>query len=358
MSVRILQPQDLVDLVPLDEALSAIREAFRDFGAESILNAPRRRVHTSEGLRISAHQGIAPSSGVGGILTHAEFVNAGKSRQNLHRGQPVCVISNIAGELRGIIIGAIGFSGFPQASTGVRTAATTAVGTDLLANPGPLHVGIFGSGKQAFYHVLLLAQARELASLTIYSPTPENRDRFRSAIANEIGCPVRTVSSPNDAVEGMDAVLLCTNSSVPVIPGALFSAGQHISSIVGSNVGLVLSGVAERKRRELDNETIERANIVMVASREQAIQDQQGDLYDPVCEGVLKWEDVVEIGEVLTEKRTGRTSTDQISVFKNNGGQGIADVALASLALRHAEDRGLGLMLDIGNPHDFFGEQM
>ena len=348
MSVRILSPRDLIDLVPIEDALIAIREAFRDFGNEPLLNAPRRRVHTKQGLRITVHQGIAPSSGVGGILSHAELIETDQFRQNfLHRGQPVTVVSNVSdGELIGILIGAIGFSGFPQATTGLRTASTSAIGTDLLAKPGPLKIGLFGTGKQAFFHAILLSKVRELTSLNVYSPNQEHRERFVSNIASMLSSPVRAASSPEDAIKDTDAILMCTNSSVPVVDGKYFVPGQHITSIVGSNVGLVQSGVAEHKRRELDNTTISRANIVMVASREQAIQDKQGDLYDPVLEGSTGWEDIVELGEVLIGKRKGRTASDQLTVFKNNGGQGIADLALASLALTRAKEREIGLVLE------------
>ena len=54
----------------------------------------------------------------------------------------------------------------------------------------------------------------------------------------------------------------------------------------------------------------------------------------------------MELGEVLDGKREGRTSPEQLTVFKNNAGQGIADVALASLALRHAEEHNIGLVLE------------
>ena len=348
MSIRLLLPQDLINLVPLEEALAVVREAFRDFGNDPLLNAPRHRVHTKQGLRITVHQGIAPSSGVGGILTHAEMLQTDKLRQNfLHHGQPVSVITNVSnGQLMGIIVGAIGYSGFPEATTGLRTAATSVAGTDLLAKPGPLNVGLLGTGKQAFYHVNLLSKIREFRSLNIYSPTQEHRDSFVSTIANKLGGSARAVTRPEDAVVGMDAILLCTNSSVPVVDGNYFVPGQHITSIVGSNVGLVESGLSQHKRRELDNTLIARADIVMVASREQAIQDQQGDLFDPVSDGILSWEEVVELGEVLDGKREGRTSPEQLTVFKNNAGQGIADVALASLALRHAEEHNIGLVLE------------
>lgn len=348
MSIRLLLPQDLINLVPFEEALAVVRAAFRDFGNDPLLNAPRHRVHTKQGLRITVHQGIAPSTGVGGLLTHAEMLSTDQFRQNfLHHGQPVSVITNASdGQLMGIIVGAIGYSGFPEAATGLRTAATSAVGTDLLAKPGALNVGLLGTGKQAFYHAILLSRVRELRSLTIYSPTQEHRDRFVSQIAEELGCSLRAVTGPEDAVVGMDAILLCTNSSVPVVDGNCFVSGQHITSIVGSNVGLVDSGLSQYKRRELDNTTIARADIVMVASREQAIQDKQGDLFDPVSDGIIRWEEVVELGEVLDGKREGRSSPEQLTVFKNNGGQGIADVALASLALRYAEDHNIGLVLE------------
>jgi len=80
-----------------------------------------------------------------------------------------------------------------------------------------------------------------------------------------------------------------------------------------------------------------------VNSREQAIQDEQGDLFDPVQAGLLTWDRVGELGDLLNGKCPGRSRADQITLFKNNAGQGVADVALASKVYSLARANGIGI---------------
>jgi ornithine cyclodeaminase len=77
------------------------------------------------------------------------------------------------------------------------------------------------------------------------------------------------------------------------------------------------------------------------------IQDEQGDIFDPVKAGLINWEQIVEIGEILARKKEGRTKADQITLFKNNAGQGVADVALGSLVLNKILASGSGQRLEI-----------
>jgi ornithine cyclodeaminase/alanine dehydrogenase-like protein (mu-crystallin family) len=112
---------------------------------------------------------------------------------------------------------------------------------------------------------------------------------------------------------------------------------------MGGNVGLVNAGIAAAKRRELDDATIRRSDVIVVNSLEQAIQDEQGDLYDPVQAGFLTWERVGELGALLNGVIPGRTGAKQITLFKNNAGQGIADVAIASKVFTLARNKGIGI---------------
>jgi len=116
-----------------------------------------------------------------------------------------------------------------------------------------------------------------------------------------------------------------------------------VTSIMGGNVGLVKAGIAAAKRRELDDATIRRSDVIVVNSLEQAIQDEQGDLYDPVQSGFLTWERVGELGALLNGVIPGRAGAKQITLFKNNAGQGIADVAIASKVFTLARSQGLGI---------------
>jgi ornithine cyclodeaminase/alanine dehydrogenase-like protein (mu-crystallin family) len=132
-----------------------------------------------------------------------------------------------------------------------------------------------------------------------------------------------------------------------VLDGKWLDQGVHITSIVSSNIGLVKGGFLRKKRRELDDETIGRSDLIVVCSKAQAIQDEQGDLFDPVQAGIISWDNIGELGSLLNGEFPGRTSDRQITLFKNNAGQGIADVALGALAFKKIMERGAGQELPI-----------
>lgn len=131
------------------------------------------------------------------------------------------------------------------------------------------------------------------------------------------------VDKPRKAATGVDIILTATNASVAVLDGSWLEEGVHVTSIVSSNVGLVKGGFIRKKRRELDDETIRRADVIVVCSKSQAIQDEQGDLFDPVQSGITSWDKIQELSALLNREVSGRTSDRQITLFKNNAGQGI-----------------------------------
>ena len=83
--------------------------------------------------------------------------------------------------------------------------------------------------------------------------------------------------------------------------------------------------------------------MIIVNSREQAIQDEQGDLFEPVERGILTWEQVGNLSELITGRIPGRTGAEQITLFKNNAGQGVADIAIASRIFTLAREAGIGV---------------
>ncbi len=231
------------------------------------------------------------------------------------------------------------------AVTGLRTAATSAIGTDVLARKDAERIGILGSGGQARNHLMGLSRIRKVTEVNVYSRTAENRKRFATEMGPLLNIDVRPVSSAKDVVQGADIILAATNSSVPVFDGDWLEPGVHVTSIVGSNVGLVQGGFIKSKRREIDDKTLQKSDVIGIASVQQAVQDEQGDIYDPVNQGIIRWGQIIEIGEILAGKIEGRTRPEQITIFKNNAGQGIADVALGGLVLKKALEKGAGQRL-------------
>ena len=349
MQPLLVSPQEIRGIVTMGEAVEAVRLGFREWGESPQLNAPRRRIHIPSGVRVSVHQGGVPAAKATGLMTHCEWVKPMAEEQVYPRlNHPVIVLYDSAeGELKGIIVGEITCSELPDniAVTGLRTAATSAVGTDLLARPDASSVGIFGAAGQAKNHLLALMQVRKLKTVKVYSRNPENRKKFAEEMAPITNLDITPVGSPEEAMRAVDIILTATNSSVPVFDGNLLRPGQHVTTIVGSNVGLVNGGFTAAKRREIDDVTLARSHVHGIVSIQQAIQDEQADIFDPVNRGVIQWEQLIEIGEILTGKKEGRTKSDQITFFKNNAGQGVADVALGAKVLENIEKKNAGQKL-------------
>jgi ornithine cyclodeaminase/alanine dehydrogenase-like protein (mu-crystallin family) len=283
-------------------------------------------------------------------MTHCEWVKPMAEEQVYPRlNHPVIVLYDSAeGELKGIIVGEITCAELPDniAVTGLRTAATSAVGTDLLARPDASSLALFGAAGQAKNHLLALMQVRRLKNVKVYSRNPENRRKFVEAMGPVTNLNITPVTSPEEAVRGVDIVLTATNSSVPVFDGSWLQPGQHVTTIVGSNVGLVKGGFTAAKRREIDDATLARSQVHGIVSIQQAVQDEQADIFDPVQRGVIRWEQLIEIGAILAGKKEGRTKAEQITFYKNNAGQGVADVALGAKVLANIEKEKAGHKLD------------
>lgn len=348
----LLRPEDTRGLISMAEAVEATEIAFRDWGSDPRINAPRRRVHVPSGVRVSVHQGGTPSLGMTGLFTHCELVRPGAAEQTYDAiADPAYVLFDArTAALACVILGELTPAEMPDVPvmTGLRTAATSAVGTKVLARQDARVVGLYGAGSQARYHLLALAAIRPISFVKVYRRDPQQRRRFAEEMGRVLGIDIQPVDSPREVVRGVDIVLAATNASVPVFDGNWLEPGQHVTSIVGSNVGLVEGGFTARKRREIDDTTLTRMDVIVAASREQAIQDQQGDLWDPIQNDVISLEQIHELGEVLTGRAPGRTRPNQLTLFKNNAGQGVADVAIAARVYQRARERGLGVELPLG----------
>ena len=102
-------------------------------------------------------------------------------------------------------------------------------------------------------------------------------------------------------------------------------------------------GANEPRARELDNVVLERAVFVCCDSVEQA-RLESGDLIEPVERGVLDWLEVHELQEVVAGEIAGRSSPDDIVLFKSNG-LAAWDVAIGAEALERAREKKVGAKL-------------
>jgi alanine dehydrogenase len=354
--VRVIPRQDHDGLLTYADGIEAVREAFVEYGEHPEYNETRHRLHTHDsGVRVSVHQALCPRLGGAGLMTHTEKPESTESQQKYEiKAHPVHVLHDSeTGELLAIFVGELGAKEIPP--TGViafRTTSTSAVGLDELAREDASDIGILGSGGQARNSIVAFNEVRDLETARVYSPTREHREAFAEEMPEYVDVNIEAVDGPEEVIAGADIVLAATDASSPVFDGDLLEPGQTVISIVGSNIQLVESGHAPSRRREVDDTTVDRADVIVANSVEQAQEYEQGDFYLPVQKGIVDWEDFVPLREVVVGNRPGRTSDEQIILYKNNVGEGITDVALATKTWEKVNEQDLGTHIDVFDPRE------
>jgi alanine dehydrogenase len=341
----LIKAEELKGLISIPEAIAAVRAGFRDQGERPAYSAPRIRIQ-HEDRRVSVHPGGCHRLEVAGTFIHVErFTFRGGAQQYEKAGKRVYVAyDSETAELKTIIVGSLPlFDEPPEDWFGTETPITGAVGTDVLARADCRVLALYGTGRQARRHLVAMCTIRPSIELVrVFSRSAENRAAFVARMQPQVSAAIVAADAPEAAAKGADLICLATGSNVPVLFGAWLEAGQHVTSIVASNKGVFLQGSVPRPRREFDDAVIARADRVIATLKEQAIMDEQADLFEPVQNGIISWEKIGELGELVAGTIAGRRSPRDITVFKQNSDQGVGFMALAKLAHDKACAAGLG----------------
>jgi ornithine cyclodeaminase/alanine dehydrogenase-like protein (mu-crystallin family) len=349
----ILRPEEVEGLLSMAEAVDAVEKAFADWGKYPEINLTRRRLHFGH-ARLNTMPAALPSRDKIGLRIQSEILAVSGGVQLYPSRSPLVDVlfdTRTALPLAMILSSTqrgMTKDGIPLCTSDLMTASISAVGTKWLSRADAAELVLLGTGKQARNHLIAMAATCRLKRVNVYSPTRVRREQFAVEMSGTLGLNVVPVNEPKGVIERADMVLAATNTNVPVFDGAWLRDGTHVTSIVGSNIGMVQAGVIGQKRRELDDETLARAAIIGIASRALAEQDQQGDIYEQVQSGLISWDKVIELSEIVAGHADGRQNSADITVFKNNGGQGIAELAIADLILLRAREKKLGIEVTWG----------
>lgn len=300
--IRITEDQ-VREAVPMPVAMDLVERMLLRLGDGRAVNHPRRRVAMKNGTLLHYMAGGDNENGLVGIKVYASnpAVGAPNFAVLLFDAKTAELLASIEANILGQI----------------RTGAASGVATRHLAREDARHLALFGSGFQAETQLEAVSCARELETVRVFSRKKERRESFARRMRAKLSLAVQAVDSPNEALEGADIVTTVTNARYPVFPGSSLVAGTHINA-AGSNHVM---------RRELDAATVRKASVIAADSVEQA-RMEAGDLTQAADEGVLDWNEVCELHEVLSGKHPGRTSREQITLFESQG-LAVEDVAVA-----------------------------
>jgi ornithine cyclodeaminase/alanine dehydrogenase-like protein (mu-crystallin family) len=225
-----------------------------------------------------------------------------------------------------------------SALTEIRTAAVSAVATDVLASRDADVLAIIGTGVQARAHLRAIASTRPLAQIRVAGRTLEKAKKFLAELGPPITASTKQIgcASIQQAVEGASIIVTATNSTEPVLRREWLTPGVHINA-----VGACLPHI-----RELDTATV--ADAALFGDSRDSVLAEAGDYVLAAAEGAIGPDHIqAELGELLAggSGHPGRTGEREITIFESLG-LAVEDLAAAALAYRIAWDRGLGTWID------------
>ena len=216
-----------------------------------------------------------------------------------------------------------------SALTAVRTAAVSAVATRVLAREDARVLAVLGAGVQARAHLRALSTVREFSEVRVYARSAEHARALADGGAT-------VASSAEEAVRGADVVVLATSAREPVVSRDWLATGAHVNAI----------GASVASSRELDVDTVA-ASALFCDSRE-SLRNEAGEFRLAIEQGAITGEDHVraELGEVLAGMAPGRTSPEELTLFRSLG-LAVEDLGAAETAVARARKLGLGVEVEL-----------
>jgi ornithine cyclodeaminase/alanine dehydrogenase-like protein (mu-crystallin family) len=304
----LLSDQRVRELADVDDVIRAIRAAFaRDFST-TLRMPPRTLLEMAGGailLIMPACDGFIPAAGVKLVTVSREAgVVASYDLLDPNTG---AVLSRMEANFL----------------TDLRTAATSAVATDLLARPDVETLGVFGAGRQAVAHLAVLPRVRRFQKFLVCGSGRSALEPFREKMKADHGLEIEIVGRETCARES-DVICTCTDSPTPLFDGRWLRPGTHLN----------LVGAFQPHTREVDDETVRRARVVVDLF--DAALAEAGDLLIPLRKGIISRAHIVaDLHEIAAGKKHPRASADDITLFKSVG-CALEDLVTAELIYRRA----------------------
>jgi len=309
----LLRERHVTELLNIETAIEAVEEVLRDQAVGEATNRPRYRVAVPTG-QLHVMAAGDKRLGIYGLKTYTVSRKGARFLVLLYDAASGDMLAMIEADRLGQM----------------RTGAASGVATKYMARESADVLGVYGSGWQAESQVMAVCAARQLRQVRVYSRNAEKREAFVRRMASLVRCEVVAVEQPEAAAQGCSIIITATSAREPVLKGEWVEPGTHINA-TGSNF---------LSKAEVDVETVRRAALIAVDSVEQS-RLEAGDLLPAIDRGVISWESVTELGRIVAGQVKGRTSDDQITLFKSNG-IALEDISTALRVYQLARARGLG----------------
>ncbi|HTU36184.1 MAG TPA: ornithine cyclodeaminase family protein [Candidatus Acidoferrum sp.] len=320
----LLTEADVRSLLTMEVALEAVEESFRRLADGSALLQPRHRLNVPGKSYLHYMAAADSAAGYMGMKIYTT------SRHGLRFLVPLFDAAS------GDSLALIEADYLGQ----MRTGAASGVATKFLARRDASTIGVIGTGSQATTQLEAIAAVRKIKEIRAYGRDQQRREHFAAEMSSRLKTRVIAADSAERAVRNAEIVVTATTSTHPVLEGKWLAPGSHLNAI-GANFP---------QKRELDDEAVRRCDLIAVDSREQS-KMEAGDLIDTLSADDSGWGKVLELSQIVARKVRGRTSAEEITLFKSSG---IAseDIAVAGRIYQMALNCRIGNQIPMWQPEE------
>ena len=316
MDLLYLQAEDVRRLLPMQDCIEVMEQAFAALGRGDVVQPLRTVIHRPDGVGALY---VMPSFTARPAALAVKLISLfhGNHARGLPSHQGIVVVFDADTGTPAAILDA-------AALTATRTAAVSALATRLLARPAAEDLAILGSGVQAWSHLEAMRIVRPIRRVRVWSPDPARRQAFAERAAAVHALPVEAVANARDAVTNADIICTVTSASAPVLRGDWVARGTHINAV----------GASTPTAREVDTEVVLRSRVIVDSLM--AALSEAGDLLIPMSEGAIDESAIAaELADLVLGSAPGRRGPDQITLFKSLG-LAVEDAAAAARVLERA----------------------
>lgn len=311
----------IASLVTPEDAFRAVEACFAAMARGEARNFPVVREALGEGRQYGFKSGLDRAAGVVGVKAGGYFPgNAAKALINHQSsvflfdpdtGQPVAMVGG-------------------NLLTALRTAAAAAIAIDRLARSEAEVLGIVGAGHQAGFHLRAAARVRRFRRVIAWNLHPEMLPKL-GAVAAEIGLPFEAV--PLDRMREAEVIVTITSSPAASLLAAHVAPGTHLSCM----------GTDTQGKQEVEPALVAAASVF---TDEVAQSVTIGEAQHAVGAGLLQAGAIRPLGDVLTGADPGRRRAEEVTLYDGTG-VALQDLAVASVAVARARERGLGIEVGV-----------
>lgn len=316
--MRFISREEISRRLTYEVCIPIVRQAMIAFSKGETKQLLRSIITLSDGRLFGVMPGAMGAHAPFGAklisVFHGNFARGVQSHQGLvvlfepQNGAPVCVLD--AGEI-----------------TAIRTAAASAVATDVLARTDSRRLALLGYGEQAQTHARAISKIRNLESIVVWGRSPERAQAFARTMQTELSIPVTAAADVQSAVSEADIICTVTSAAEPILKGAWVRPGTHLNVVGSSHAG----------PSEVDNDLVVRSRFI--ADSREGVLNQGAEFLRAKKAGLIGDDHIVaEIGQVLAGEIAGRRSPDEITVYKSLG-HIVQDLASAWALFSQRDDK-------------------